>query len=249
MKERQIIDLHSHILPHMDDGSKSFEMSLQMLTAMADQGVTTVCSTSHYYVQHETIRQFLQRREGVWQRLRDVLESEHKSFPKIRLGAEVAYFPGIAECKQLDYLCLEGTRTLLLEMSFREWIPRQVEEVASLCLDQGYQVILAHPERFSYMKSYWDDLEQMLSLPIAFQVNADSLLHWRSRKLALELLRSTSNPLVASDCHNLTMRPPRLGKARVVIEKKLGAEVLARMDETALRLTTPFNKELQEVQA
>lgn len=75
----------------------------------------------------------------------------------------------------------------------------------------------------------------MLSLPIALQINADSLLHWSSRKLGLELLSSTKHPLLASDCHNLTTRPPRLEKARRVVEKKLGTEILTRIDETALR--------------
>lgn len=247
-KNSPIIDLHSHVLPNMDDGSTSVKMSLQMLERLSEQGVETVCATSHFYARHESIEGFLERRESVWNRLQQAMQ-EVKQIPSILLGAEVAYFPGISRCEQLKQLCLSGSRTLLLELSYTQWTRQQVEEVASLSLDHGYQIVLAHPERFSHMKSYWNDMEQMLSLPIALQVNADSLLHWRSRKLALELLGSTSNPLVASDCHNLTMRPPRLGKARVVIEKKLGAEVLARMDETALRLTTPFNKESQEVQA
>lgn len=243
-----IIDLHSHVLPNMDDGSTGVQMSLQMLERLSEQGVETVCATSHYYARHESIEGFLERRKNAWHRLKEAMQKV-EDVPSILLGAEVAYFPGISRCEQLKQLCLSGSRTLLLELSYTQWTHQQVEEVASLSLDHGYQIVLAHPERFSHMESYWNDLERMLSLPIALQVNADSLLHWRSRKLALELLRSTSNPLVASDCHNLTMRPPRLGKARVVIEKKLGAEVLARMDQTALRLTTPLNKEIQEVQA
>lgn len=245
-KKSPIIDLHSHILPNMDDGSTDAQMSIQMLERLSEQGIETVCATSHYYARHESIEGFLKRRENAWHRLKEAMQKV-EDVPSILLGAEVAYFPGISRCEELEQLCLSGSRTLLLELSYTQWTHQQVEEVASLSLDRGYQIILAHPERFSHMKSYWNDLERMLSLPIALQVNADSLLHWRSRKLALELLRSTSNPLVASDCHNMTMRPPRLGKARMVIEKKLGAEVLARMDETAMRLTTPFNKELQEV--
>lgn len=240
-KNNPIIDLHSHVLPHMDDGSADVRMSLQMLERMLEQGVETVCATSHYYARCESIGAFLERRKRAWDCLQEGMR-EVKRTPSILLGAEVAYFPGISRCEELEQLCLAGSRTLLLELSYTQWTPQQVEEVASLSLDHGYRVILAHPERFSHMKSYWDDLERMLSLPIAFQVNADSLLHWRSRKLALELLRSASNPLVASDSHNLTMRPPRLEKARMVIGKYLGAEALSWMDETALRLTTPLDK-------
>lgn len=231
------IDVHSHILPYMDDGSQSLGVSVQLLKRLSEQGVGTVCATSHYYARHESVDSFLQRRKEADIKLRNTAICENDSvLPEIRLGAEVAYFSGISSCDQLDALCLEGTRTLLLELSYTQWMPQQVEEVASLSLDRGYQVILAHPERFSRMRSYWGDMERMISLPIALQINADSLLHWTSRKLALELLSSTQRPLLASDCHNLTSRPPRLEKARHVVGKKFGTGMLERIDETALRL-------------
>lgn len=233
-----IIDLHSHVLPNMDDGSTGVQMSLQMLERLSEQGVETVCATSHYYARHESIERFLKRRENAWNHLQEAMR-ELDYVPSILLGAEVAYFPGISRCEQLEQLCLSGRRTLLLELSYTQWTPQQVEDVASLSLDYGYQVILAHPERFSHMRSYWKDMERMMALPIALQINADSLLHWGSRKLALELLNSTPRPLLASDCHNLTSRPPRLEKARLVVRKKLGVDILTRIDETALRFTQP----------
>ncbi len=231
-----VIDVHSHILPHMDDGSQNVDISVQLLKRLSEQGVGTVCATSHYYARHESVESFLQRRNEAHSKLEQAISCENDFVsPGIKLGAEVACFSGISRCSQLAALCLEGTRTLLLELSYTQWMPQQVEEVASLCLDHGYQVILAHPERFSHMRSYWKDMERMLSLPVALQINADSLLHWGSRKLALELLKNTSRPLLASDCHNLTSRPPRLEKARLMVRKKLGIDTLARIDETALR--------------
>lgn len=239
-KKHGIIDLHTHILPQMDDGSQNAPMSVQMLKQLQDQGVEWVCATSHYYAHQECVEQFLQRRREAAFKLGEALiEESVGELPALRLGAEVAYFPGISQCPELEQLCLGGTRTLLLELSYTQWTPQQVEEVASLCLDHGYQVILAHPERFSHMRSYWKDMERMLSLPVALQINADSLLHWGSRKLALELLKNTSRPLLASDCHNLTSRPPRLEKARLMVRKKLGIDTLARIDETALRFIQP----------
>lgn len=235
-----VIDLHTHILPKMDDGSQDLKTSVKLLTCLVEQGVHTVCATPHYYARHESVDSFLQRRQKAFSSLNDALRNENDSaFPEIQLGAEVAYFSGIANSTQLSELCLSGTRTLLLELSYTQWTPQQVEDVASLSLDYGYQVILAHPERFSHMRSYWKDMERMMALPIALQINADSLLHWGSRKLALELLNSTLRPLLASDCHNLTSRPPRLEKARLIIRKKLGVDILTRIDETALRFTQP----------
>ena len=235
-----IIDLHSHILPHMDDGSQSLKTSIELIRRLTEQGIGTICATSHYYARHESIETFLQRRKEANFKLKAAMEYENDSiFPEIMLGAEVAYFSGIANIAQLNELCLSGTQTLLLELSYTQWTPQQVEDVASLSLDYGYQVILAHPERFSHMRNYWKDMERMVALPIALQINADSLLHWRSRKVALELLNSTPRPLLASDCHNLTSRPPKLEKARLVVRKKLGADKLKLIDETALRFTQP----------
>lgn len=243
MKEKQltpIVDLHTHILPQMDDGSQNAPMSVQMLKQLQEQGVEWVCATSHYYAHQECVEQFLQRRrEAVFELGEALIEKNVGELPAVRLGAEVAYFPGISQCPELEQLCLGGTRTLLLELSYTQWTPQQVEEVASLSLDRGYQVILAHPERFSHMRSYWNDMERLMSLPLALQINADSLIHWSSRKLALSLLSHAQSPLVASDCHNLTSRPPRLEKARLVVRKKLGADKLKLIDETALRFTRP----------
>lgn len=242
-RKNEIIDIHSHILPNMDDGSQSAAMSVQMLKRLQDQGIKWVCATSHYYAHQECMEQFLQRRRQAVFALGDALEEAGvEEYPSIRLGAEVAYFPGISQCQEIERLCLGGTRTLLLELSYTQWTSQQVEEVASLSLDRGYQVILAHPERFSHMRSYWNDMEQLMSLPLALQVNADSLLHWSSRKLALSLLSHAQSPLVASDCHNLTSRPPRLEKARLVVSKKLGVDILTRIDETALRFTQPTGR-------
>ena len=242
-KKAGIIDLHSHILPQMDDGSQSPAMSVQMLKQLQGQGVKWVCATSHYYVRQESIERFLQRRRRAVSKLGEALAQVNVGeIPTIRLGAEIAYFTGMSQCQELDQLCLGGTRTLLLELSYTQWTPQQVEEVASLSLDRGYQVILAHPERFSHMRSYWNDMERLMSLPLALQINADSLIHWSSRKLALSLLSHAQSPLVASDCHNLTSRPPRLEKARLVVSKKLGVDILTRIDETALRFTQPTGR-------
>ena len=71
-KKDGIIDIHSHILPNMDDGSQSAAMSVQMLKQLQDQGVEWVCATSHYYAHQECVEQFLQRRREAalsWGRL------------------------------------------------------------------------------------------------------------------------------------------------------------------------------------
>ena len=140
-----MIDLHSHILPRMDDGSRSTEESLQMLTALGAQGVTDVAATPHFYASENGPDRFLARRARSWQQLRPHLTA---SLPRVHLGAEVLFFEGIAAFDGLPRLCLSGTDVLLLEMPFRPWNGRMLDELLELAGRPDVTVLLAHMERY-----------------------------------------------------------------------------------------------------
>ena len=235
MQDRGWIDLHSHILPQLDDGSDSVEMSLAMLYQMAEQGVDVVCATSHYYAKYSSIPAFCERRAEALERLSSVLTAE---LPRVLPAAEVAYFPPMEE-QDLMPLCIQGTRTLMLEMPFSDWTGLQLETVEALVLDCRYDVVLVHPERFCFSKSNRHKLEKLAELPIGLQVNAGSLLRWGTRRLALDLLQMAQYPLLGSDCHNLTSRPPNLKEGRKVVMQKLGEAFLKKIDRYGEWITTP----------
>ena len=235
MQDRGWIDLHSHILPQLDDGSDSVEMSLAMLYQMAEQGVDVVCATSHYYAKHSSIPAFCERRAEAMERLSAVLTED---LPRVLPAAEVAYFPRMEE-QDLTPLCIQGTRTLMLEMPFADWTGLQLETVEALVLDCRYDVVLVHPERFCFSKSNKHKLEKLAELPIGLQVNAGSLLRWGTRRLALDLLQMAQYPLLGSDCHNLTSRPPNLKEGRKVVMQKLGEAFLKKIDRYGEWITTP----------
>ena len=235
MQDRGWIDLHSHILPQLDDGSDSVEMSLAMLRREAEQGVDVVCATSHYYAKYSSIPAFCERRAEAMERLSSVLTAE---LPQVLPAAEVAYFPHMEE-QDLTPLCIQGTRTLMLEMPFSDWTGLQLETVEALVLDCRYDVVLVHPERFCFSKSNRHKLEKLAELPIGLQVNAGSLLRWGTRRLALDLLQLTGTPLLGSDCHNLTSRPPNLKEGRKVVMQKLGEAFLKKIDRYGEWIITP----------
>ena len=195
MQDRGWIDLHSHVLPQLDDGSPDVETSVAMLRRMAEQGVGTVCATSHYYRQQNSIETFCARRADALDRL---LVNLPEGLPRILPGAEVAFFSGISEKPDLGRLCIQGTRTLMLEMPFSEWTDLQVEEVSALVLDRGFSVVLVHPERFCASKGNRQKLRQLEELPVGLQVNAGTLLHWMDRRVGLNLLREAPIPLLGS---------------------------------------------------
>lgn len=213
-----IVDLHTHLLPNMDDGSKDTAMSLGMLRRQAEQGVNVVCATSHFYAHEEPPEAFCKRRAAALAHLRSAMPPDA---PRILAASETAFFAGIGREKALEMLCIENTRTLMLEMSFSVWTDFQLEEVRVLALDRGFQVVLVHPERFCFSRGNREALKRLAELPVGFQVNAGALL------------KMSRLPLLGSDCHNLTTRVPNLKEGRSMVERKLGKAFLRRMDENA----------------
>ena len=227
-----MIDFHSHILPGIDDGSKSSDMSLRMISALADQGVDTIAATSHYYATDRTPERFLQRRSEAFERIKGKLP---EGSPKILLGAEVLYFPGISRMDELPELCLEGTKLLLLEMPFTTWTENMVREVNELSHASPCTIMLAHIERYYFMQpaSVWDDL---LNHGVLMQANADFFLPFATRRKALRLLREGRIHLLGSDCHNTTSRAPHMAEARETIRRRLGEEILDEIDSLGREL-------------
>ena len=228
-----MIDFHSHILPGIDDGSRNVKMSLGMIEALGRQGVDTICATSHFYVTQRTPEHFLERRQEAYELLEPVLNDDA---PRILLGAEVLYFPGISRLDSLPKLCLEGTDVLLLEMPFTEWQEYWVREVQDLALGGEFTILMAHIERYYARKprQVWD---RLLELDVLMQANADyflqqdSIFRFRNRNSAVKLLREGRIHLLGTDTHNLTSRPPRMKEARDVIREELGKRALERIDE------------------
>ena len=122
------------------------------------------------------------------------LKIPHIGWNDLTFPNEGRLFRGVEE-HHPERLCIENTRTLMLEMPFSEWTDQQTEAVTVLALDLHFNVVLVHPERFCFSSNNRRRLKELASLPIALQVNADTLLHWRSRKQGLELLELTSTPI------------------------------------------------------
>ena len=231
----EIIDFHSHILPGMDDGSPDVPTSLEMLRAAARQGVGVQVLTPHYYPWREEIGSFLSRRTESAETL---LPACDETLPRLLVGAEVAFFPHMSEL-DLTSLCIGSTRALLVELPFESWDGRVEEQLATLTLDRGYKVILAHVERyveFQRDKRVWN---RVMALPVTFQLNAEDFLKRdgllrrdQKKRFCLEFLSQRPDTILGSDCHNLTGRRPNLADARQVIAEALGESALERADMT-----------------
>lgn len=222
-----MIDLHTHILPCMDDGSASVKESEQMLALLRAQGAQIVVATPHYRATKESPQEFLLRREKAAAQLPQGC---------LRLGAEVAFFSGISHCEELRLLCIEGTKLLLLEMPFAPWQRSVAEEICKIRSNLGLQVVLAHIERYRRLPNFRPTVEKLLHSGVLLQCSADALCaFWTGRDLVRQIAEGTIH-FIGTDCHNMTHRRPRLDQAVTRLEKKLGKRQTAEFFARARKL-------------
>lgn len=230
-----MIDFHSHILPGVDDGSRSVEESLALLSRLQEQEVSTVIATPHFYADEQSVDAFLERRTAAYDRL---MAQCPDTMPHIRLGAEVLYYNGISRLEGLERLCIEGTRVLLLELPFTRWSSTVVHEVLEIANTMDITVVLAHIERYqSYQRP--GVFDEFYRNGIWMQVNASYFADRATRRKALRQLRTGQIRLIGSDCHGLQNRPPRIQEATDVIAKKLGDAWIAELNGYAQELLAP----------
>lgn len=226
------IDFHCHILPEIDDGSRSIGETLRMLFREAAQGVGVVIATPHFYASQDQPEVFLRRRDGAENALRRVWGPE---LPRIGMGAEVAYFTGMKACEALNELCIRGTNLLLVEMPFCHWSREILQEMIFLQNQRGFQIVLAHVERYLSFRNE-AALEQLRAAGIYFQVNAGAFLHRKTRGQAFGLLQQEKIQFLGSDCHNMSVRPPNFEPAIQYIEKECGIDTVRQFRKNSERL-------------
>lgn len=229
-----MIDFHTHVLPGVDDGSKSCDESLQMLSLLSEQGVTTVIATPHFNPDKESVEAFVLRRTAA---LAELKAQMSPGMPEIIPGAEIAYYEGISNLEDLSQLCIGNTKLLLIEMPMAKWSEFAIDELKKLSNVKGYTIIIAHIERYMNAQSSatWQYLR---SIGILSQVNASFFIRLATRKKAVRMLRNGEINALGSDCHNLTSRPPCMNQAFDVIVKKTSESFLSEFAEYQRDLIT-----------
>lgn len=246
-----MIDIHTHILPGIDDGSRDLSMTENMLRDEAEQGVSLVAATPHFYPDRMSVEGFLDRRASALACVEQIRSQSLAPLPAIVCGAEVYYFRGIGQAEMVSRLCIGSSRALLLELPFEQWESPVLSDLRDL-LNRGLRVILAHVERYESFQRRRDVWDSVMALPVLKQVNAGSFLKApgipgllagnRKRAFCMKFLREHPETLIGSDCHNTTGRKPNLASAAEVITSRMGKEFLDRTQQTAraaLELTAP----------
>ena len=223
-----IIDFHTHILPKVDDGSKSSEESLAMLQAEWKQGVKELVLTPHFYPQLDDPEAFLDRRQASFERLQAAMGDQ--ILPKLRLGAEVFFYHGMSNSEILKEFVISGTRCILVEMTSSPWTERMYIELADIYNKLELIPVIAHIDRYIRPLRTYDIPQKLALLPVLVQASGTFFINSRTRRLAMKLLKEDKIHLLGSDCHNMHKRPPVLDKALEVISGKLGESAIQRIN-------------------
>ena len=231
-----MIDLHTHILPGMDDGSKDADESLWLLKRQELMGVSAVLLTSHFYRNQENAEHFCSRRAEAFTRLMDA----YRGTIKLAVGAEVKWFPAIDRCQEIELLCLGNSRYLLLEMPFSPWTGEVLDSVYNLASSMCVTPIIAHVERYRQSRS---SLEALFEMGFPLQVNVDTLQDTWTRRKAIRLFECGLAWFLASDCHNMSERPPNLRYGQDILRKRLTGNAFERVEARSQKIECELFKE------
>lgn len=232
-----LVDVHSHILPGIDDGSPDVETSLKMIEALQSQGARAIVLTPHYYSDSISYEDFVAKRDNALLLLEKSLPP---GSPKLIPAAEVYITKYLLNNSNLDALKIGNTDYALIEHPFSCDFSQEIyDRLLSLNYDYGIKPILAHIERYPAFMDDGDLLDSYIEMGCIAQVNISSFVDSsRSlRKKLFKYLESGRIHLIGTDCHNLSSRKPDFETGVNAIIKKCGAEAVDVLERNANILT------------
>lgn len=230
-----MIDLHCHLLPGLDDGSRDLEMSLDMARRYVADGVTHAACTPHIM-------------PGVWPNDGTAIQNSVQSLQAALddAGIELQLFPGADNHIVPDFvdglragrlLPLAGSRYVLVEPPHHVAVPR-LEEFFFGILVAGYVPILTHPERLSWIEAHYPTIRRLAEGGVWMQLTAGSLagrFGSSAKTWAYRMLEDGIVHILATDAHDPERRPPLLSEGW-----KLARACVGDTEAERLVLTRPF---------
>ena len=236
------VDIHSHILPAMDDGARTLEDSVAMLRMAAEDGTTDIVATPH------ANQEYLFDPEAIERKIAEVQMAAGPQ-PRIHRGCDfhltlenikdALRSPGKYAINHHCYLLVEFSDVL---------IPRATQQIFDRLQDAGLVPVVTHPERNLLLHTRLDHLQSWVENGALVQITAQSLLGnfgRAAKSAAVELMDRDLVHFIASDAHDATHRPPLLSAAYARVAKTWGhdrAETLFVIAPKAAILGEPVSR-------
>lgn len=198
-----LVDMHSHILPGIDDGAISVEYSIKMIEALKKAGFVKLITTPHIHPKYPNSE------AAIVKCLKDLQQELNAQNIKVELEAAAEYFVDHQFIEKVDAgeaLLTFGDNLILIECSFTVK-PFFFESVVYKLKEAGYQPVFAHPERYKFLEGHIEWLRNLKTTGVLFQVTLGSIGgHYgkTSRRLGIELINNKMVDFLASDLHRVS---------------------------------------------
>ena len=224
-----MIDLHSHILPGIDDGAKTLAISIEMAQLAVADGIQTMACTPHIYP-----GLYVNNASGI-SAARDALQLELQARGialNLVIGADVHLVPELLSGLREERIpTLNSSRYLLLEPSHHVAPPRFEESVFQL-VAAGYIPVITHPERLTWIETHFEVFARLVHQGAWMQVTAGALTGMfgpRAKYWGEKFIGEGHTHILATDAHSNRRRIPCLSEGLAVAERLLGKTEAARL--------------------
>lgn len=238
----QMYDMHSHILPGIDDGAQNVEKSLEILNALKAQGVTNVCFTPHFYTNEISAADFTAKR----QKAVETLMPHIPEGMKVVVGAEVYVTRYLFSGDDFSSACYGNSRYILTEHSYSASFSNHTMSYFIKLIEHYNMIpVLPHVERYSVLMNDPAIIGELKDMGVVIQTNTNSYTkkaQFFSKHKLIKLIKGGFIDILGSDAHSLTHNDPRaFGEAVDYISSKCGQETVEKMMKNAEKI---FNSAL-----
>ncbi|MDD4700568.1 MAG: hypothetical protein PHV07_10035 [Oscillospiraceae bacterium] len=234
-----LLDIHSHILPQIDDGSSSMKESLKLMSIQKEQGADAIIATPHFYADYCDLYEYTQNALEAFNHLK---KNANEGTPELFLGYEVKYFNGISENELTNKLTLGNTEFILVEMPYAPISEKMLDEIEAISLNLGLTPILAHVDRYVSFPGFRDVMKLVDDGYAKAQINADSILCGSDKRKSLKLISDGYISYLGSDAHSVNERPPRINEFKQRLNKKLGPSYFEKIEKNSLEIYQKLRK-------
>jgi protein-tyrosine phosphatase len=232
-----MIDLHCHLLPNIDDGSCSWEESLDMVRMASQDGIKGVVTTPHWIEGTNWQPETQTVRDMVAEMNRRVEDAgiDFKVYPGMEVGI-TADLAGLIERDRI--LTLAEGDYLLIEVPFHS-LPLGMAEIISELRSIGKSAVLAHPERNRELQQKPIKILEYVKAGALVQVTAGSLsgeFGQSARRCAFEFAKLDALDFVSTDAHSVRYRKPIVSEGLKALEKAVGADKVDSVIDASYRI-------------
>ncbi len=220
------VDVHCHILPGLDDGSGSMEMTMEMIDMAYAEGIRQIVFTPH--IRRPWLDRPAQKDEETFAAVEEKVKERYPEM-KLYLGCEFAYTDVMLEERIEKCRPMGNTDVALLEFKPGDSVNKIIDGVQKVQME-GFDILIAHIERYDAMLEDIRDTDRLLDMGVMIQINADDITDPESRKVKKylkEMIRTHRVHVVGTDAHETKRRKPEMQKA-YKIAAKWGGEDYAR---------------------